>query len=63
MIVIRSKGSQSARMIKKTHWIELKKSHVTLSLVEARHVGRLQPPDALDWDSSNCKIRGPNQYH
>ena len=50
-------------MIKQTYRIEFKNLHVTLSLVEARHVGRLQPPDALDWDSSNCKIRGPDRYH
>ena len=50
-------------MIKQTHWIELKKIHVTPSLVEARHVGRLQPPGALDWGSSNFKIRGLDWYH
>ena len=63
MELIRSKGSQNAHMIKQTQWIEFKKLHVMPSLVEAQQVRRLQPSNALDWSSSNCKIRGTDMYH
>ena len=62
MKVIRSNGPQNARIVRQIHWVRFKKSHVTLSLDEARHIGRLQPPHALNWGFTNCRIRGTEQY-